>query len=242
MTSPLRARFPDVRHVVVLTGAGVSVASGLKTFRGPGGLWTSNAALANELVAGVDPSTLWRVALDWRREIHGVEPNEAHLALARFEAAFAGGGRTFTLVTQNIDGLHEKAGSTNVIALHGDIRQSRCSSADCRSEPFVDDSKAERPPSCDRCGSPIRPNIVLFDEPLGAREEVSAKRALREVELFVAIGTSGTVSPASNFVRSAQYAGAHTILVNVEIPEPRLFAENHVGTASELVPVLFASP
>jgi len=235
---PFNERAKQPRKVVVLTGAGISVASGLKPYRGPGGLWTANPELANRMVAGIDAETLWTVTCDWRKELSAAEPNAAHRALAAFEKELLARGGTFTLITQNVDGLHSLAGSVNVLEFHGSLRRSRCSVA-CGANAFGDDRKDEPVPVCSACGAPVRPDIVLFNEMIGAFEDWSAKRALRECDLFVAIGTSGTVSPASNFVRSAAYAGAHTVLVNLETSDAVPFAEVIRGEAQSLVPELF---
>jgi NAD-dependent deacetylase len=236
---PFAKRAKQPRSVVVLTGAGISVASGLRPYRGPGGLWTTNPELASRLVAGIDAETLWKTTCDWRKELASAEPNGAHDALAAFERNLVARGGSFTLITQNVDGLHTRAGSLNVIEFHGSLRRSRCAAA-CGAEPFVDERDEGPLPSCERCAAPVRPDIILFDEMIGALEDWTARRALREVELFVAIGTSGTVSPASNFVRSAAYAGAHTVLVNLEAAESAPFNEIIRGDAQTLVPELFA--
>jgi NAD-dependent deacetylase len=131
-------------------------------------------------------------------------------------------GRAFTIITQNIDGLHQRAGSANVIELHGSVFRSRCSNASCERLPFEDeDDPCDELPSCPDCGSVLRPDVVLFNEFLPGGVEWHAKRALRDCDLFVAVGTSGTVAPASNFVRSAKYAGARTVFVNGEPLHPR---------------------
>ncbi len=236
----LRTRFPGARRVVVLTGAGISVASGLRTYRGPRGLWTEDPALAQQLVAGVDVQALWGVARAWRSEVARAHPSAAHRALAAYEGALVRGGGICTVVTQNVDGLHERAGSRGVIALHGSLSKNRCSRPGCASEAVAAVGDVAAPPACNTCGAPLRPDIVLFEEPLGALEEWSAKKALRDVELFVAIGTSGTVSPASNFVRAATYAGAHTVLVNLDAQGGSAFAEVALGDAELVVPQLFA--
>lgn len=236
---PFAKRASEARSVVVLTGAGISVASGLRPYRGPGGLWTSNPELASRLAAGVDAETLWAVACDWRREVNEAAPNAAHRALAAFERNVVERGAAFTLITQNVDGLHTKAGSRNVIEFHGTLKRSRCAAA-CGAEPFADEREGGPLPTCERCGAPVRPDIVLFNEMIGALEDWNAKRALRDADLFVAIGTSGTVSPASNFVRSAAYAGAHTVLINLEASDSVPFAEVIRGEAETLVPELFS--
>ena len=128
---PFAVRRRVFRHVVVLTGAGISVASGLRPYRGPGGLWTAKPELAQQLVAGVDSETLWDVGCEWRKEVDRAAPNAAHLTLAAFEAKVSAAGASFTLITQNVDGLHAAAGSQNVVELHGSLRRSRCSRAEC---------------------------------------------------------------------------------------------------------------
>lgn len=223
------------RRVVVLTGAGVSVASGLPTYRGAAGLWTKDPALADALRAGADPRLVWRALASMRTTLAAARPNAAHEALAAFERNVTAKGGVFTLVTQNIDGLHQRAGSVNVVEYHGALRRSRCTS--CALPPFEDATAGDEPPPCPQCGQPLRPDVVLFDEMIGAHEEVAAKRALRDCDLFLAAGTSGTVWPASSFVRSARYEGAHTVLVNLEAGDDT-YDERHEGPAEELLPRL----
>lgn len=225
-------------RVVVLTGAGVSVASGLPTYRGAAGLWTKDPALADSLRAGASPEVIWRALAPLRAKVAEARPNAAHVALASFEKTIIEAGGAFTLITQNVDGLHRAAGSRNVIEFHGALRRTRCTA--CPLPPFDDDTTSERPPPCPQCGAPLRPAVVLFDEMIGADEEVAAKRALRDCDLFLAVGTSGTVWPASSFVRSAEYEGAHTVLVNAEAVEGAPYAEIIVGAAEEVLPPLLA--
>lgn len=232
-------RIAPARNVVVLTGAGISVASGLPTYRGAGGVWTTNPELAESLRAGAKPELVWRALVtDLRAKIAAAQPNAAHRALAAFERRVVGAGGSFRLVTQNVDGLHQAAGSQRVIEFHGALRRSRCSDPTCATEPFDDASTSELPPRCPRCGAPLRPDVVLFDEPIGAREEVESKRALRDCDLFLAVGTSGTVWPASSFVRAAEYAGAHTVLVTLEPASGEPYDEVIAGRAEEVLPSL----
>jgi NAD-dependent deacetylase len=164
-------------------------------------------------------------------------PNAAHLAIADVERIAPADARV-TVLTQNIDGLHQRAGSTNVVELHGSLFRTRCTR--CDAPPFEDRVAHPEAPSCARCGAAQRPDVVLFGEALDADDEWAAKKALRECDLFIAVGTSGTVSPASNFVRSAAYEGARTILVNLEpmtIPNPA-FAEEILGRAEDVLPAL----
>lgn len=237
--TPLLARGPW-RRVVVLTGAGVSVASGLRPYRGPGGLWTAHPELTAQAHAGAPAADVWALGASMRRAVAGAAPNAAHHALASFEGAIARAGGEFFLITQNVDGLHRRAGSRRVIELHGALVRSRCSS--CARAAFDDDRADAAPPPCPSCGAPLRPDIVLFDEPLGAAEEMGAKRALRGCDLFLAIGTSGTVWPASSFVRSATFEGARTVFVNLEpmtAPAPA-YDEIHLGPAEQVLPALLA--
>lgn len=231
------------RNIVVLTGAGISVASGLRPYRGPGGLWTENPELmANTTLAAAaeDPAQIWRNFVGFRAQVATAEPNPAHLALARFEASLAAES-TLTVITQNVDGLHRRAGSRSLIELHGSLARTCCSNPSCDLPTFDDDTCPAEPPPCPRCGAPLRPAIVLFDEALPARPEWESKRALRSCDLFIAVGTSGTVSPASNFVRSAAYVGARTLLVNLEAPgEASPFDDQLLGPAEQLLPRLFS--
>jgi NAD-dependent deacetylase len=217
------------RRIVVLTGAGISAASGLPTYRGTGGLWTADNveryATADAVIR--DPSGVWEFFARTRRAF----------AEARLE-----GDRTLTVLTQNVDGLHALAGSRRVVELHGTLRQSRCTRCDyVRSEEL-----ATCPPDCPRCpacSEYLRPAIVLFDELLSADAERSAKEALRECDLFLAVGTSGSVAPASNYVRSAKFEGARTIYVNLQpmTPPNPAFGEVILGPAEQLLPELLGA-
>jgi len=230
----------SAKNIVILTGAGISVASGLRPYRGPGGLWNDVdvETVANAEAIRRDPDRVWGFFETARRAIAEARPNPAHDALARLEASLRP-GQSFLLITQNIDGLHQAAGSRRAIELHGTLRRTRCTL--CKYE--RDEALAASTPTaprCPDCGAALRPDVVLFDEPLSVDVEYAAKRALRDCDLFVAVGTSGTVSPASSFVRSARYAGARTVLVNLEPMSPRNpeFQEELLGRAEELLPVL----
>lgn len=226
-------------HIVVLTGAGVSAASGLPTYRGPGGLWTKDgiADLATRDAWQERPDAVWSLFAGLRTQVRGADPNNAHLALARMQELAPG---DFTLITQNVDGLHQRAGSKEVIELHGNIHRTVCSNSECELAPFDDASAVEQAPRCSLCSERLRPDIVLFGEPLPVLADHLATRALRNCDLFIAVGTSGTVSPASRFVRSAEYAGAHTVLVNLEAMESgNAFKEEFIGKADELLAEVF---
>lgn len=232
-------------RVVVLTGAGISVASGLRPFRGPGGLWTEegNAVFATPKAFEDRPAGAWKLFGELRAQALAAEPNAAHLALADAERRLAARGAELLLVTQNVDRLHARAGSKNVVELHGMVFRTRCSRSGCDLAAFDDeDPHADAVPTCPRCGSVLRPDVVLFEEMIPVDAERRVKTALRDVDLFIAIGTSGTVSPASNFVRSADLVRARTVLVNLEplVPRNRLYDDEYLGRAEEILPQLLA--
>lgn len=229
------------RRMVVLTGAGISAASGLPTYRGAGGLWNEIDVENHATAAAVksNPARVWEFFAEIRAQLVGALPNAGHLALARAEQRLRPDQR-MTVLTQNVDGLHTLAGSKHVVELHGSLRRSRCTR--CYYERVENPAAASRScPPCPSCGAPLRPSVVLFDEMLPSDAEWEAKKALRDCDLFLAVGTSGTVAPASNFVRSAQYAGARTVYLNLEPMTPRnaAFREVHIGRAEELLPRLF---
>jgi NAD-dependent deacetylase len=235
-----RVVLSQYRNIVILTGAGISAASGVRTFRGAGGLWEEMdpAEVGSLSALKREPKAVWQLFGPLRRQLRSARPSAAHEALAAAEARLAPAQR-WTLLTQNVDGLHQRAGSRAVVELHGTIHRTRCSREDCSLPPFEDAATYDdNVPPCPRCGSPLRPDLVLFEEPIPVAEEMRAKAALRECDLFIAVGTSGVVTPAANFVRSAQYAGARTILVNLEPMQPRnrYFQEEYLGRAEEVLP------
>ena len=201
------------RHLVVLTGAGISRESGLATFRDGDGLWAGHRLEDVCTPAGFarDPAGVQAFYNARRAELlaPAIAPNAAHLALARLEAAWAG---DFLLVTQNCDDLHERAGSRRVLHMHGEYLRSRCQDcgqvAACRG----DLGAGSRCPGCGSVGR-LRPHVVWFEEvPLGLPQ---IARALAACHLFVAVGTSGHVFPAAGFVEQARAAGADTLELNL---------------------------
>lgn len=230
------------KRIVVLTGAGVSVASGLRPYRGPNGVWEEHdvARLGHVNALTQRPRDTWHLFGSMREPVLAARPNPAHVALARWESSLRP-DQEFLLITQNVDGLHQQAGSRNVSEIHGNIMYTRCSNFDCTLERFRDTAThQDRVPACTLCGQTLRPDIVLFGEALPVRPSWVAKRALRDCDLFLAIGTSGTVAPASNFARGAAYAGARTIYLNLEPMRERnpAFQEEYLGRAEELLPRL----
>lgn len=204
----------DISAIVVLTGAGISAESGIQTFRASDGLWENHRIedVATPEAFERDP-TLVQLFYNQRRSpilAQSVHPNEAHTALARLESEFAG---SFTLVTQNIDNLHERAGSNNVLHMHGEILKKQCADSGEVSDCFSELSVQDRCACCEKEGT-LRPHIVWFGEmPLYMNEIQSA---LRECDLFLSIGTSGNVYPAAGFVQMANHAGATSVEINLE--------------------------
>jgi NAD-dependent deacetylase len=224
-------------YVFILTGAGVSAESGIPTFRGVNGLWRNYRIeeVASPHAWQRDPRLVWEFYSMRRRVAAEAKPNPAHLALARLEKKLQ--NRLF-LCTQNVDDLHEQAGSMRVVHMHGELFKSRCDSCD---RPAFEDRKTYEPPAelprCE-CGGGIRPHICWFGEVPFELDRIFGE--LDECTLFMAVGTSGVVEPAASFV--AQVVGkARTICVGPEEPANRLaFTECHLGKAGEVLPELFA--
>lgn len=214
--SALRQTLEESRSVVVLTGAGISAESGIPTFRGADGLWRKFSAeeLATPEAFGRDPRLVWEW-YDWRRGIiDKAQPNPGHVALAELERRQASPG-TFTLITQNVDGLHDRAGSRNLVKLHGDIWLVRCVGCGAveRNEQVPLDPL---PPRCP-CGAMLRPGVVWFGESLPVGEWERALEATSRSQLLMVIGTSSTVYPAAGLAEAARDSGAKVAVVN---PEP----------------------
>lgn len=231
------------KAIVVLTGAGISVPSGLRAYRGPGGLWNQpGVAQRYSTKEGFnqDPEGCWQFWNAMKETAKEAQPNAGHLALSNWESELFAASR-FTLITQNVDDLHYRAGNKNVVELHGSLFRTRCSNAQCSAPSFRDDELHSEILRCERCNEFLRPDIVLFGEALPPLADHQAKKALRDCDLFIAIGTSGTVSPASRFVEWAKLAEADTVLINVESSSPRnkYFDLELVGSADEILPSLY---
>ncbi|MGD9508549.1 MAG: NAD-dependent deacylase [Geminicoccaceae bacterium] len=226
--------------IVVLTGAGISAESGLPTFRGAGGLWEGCRVedVATPAAFARDPDLVHRFYNARRARLRdpAIAPNPAHLALAELERRWPG---EFLLVPQNVDDLHDRAGSRRLIHLHGELRRARCRACDA-STPW--DGDLGRDDRCPACGAveQLRPDIVWFGEMPYRMDEVHV--ALGRCRAFIAIGTSGLVYPAAGFVEAAAAAGAErTIELNLDPSAMSLaFRERRLGRASDLVPALVA--
>lgn len=222
-------------RVVAFTGAGVSKESGLPTFReAQTGLWARYAPeeLATPEAFARNPELVWRWYA-WRRQrVREAEPNPAHRALVRLEEAL---GEDFTLVTQNVDGLHRRAGSRRILELHGDILRTVCS----RDRTVVSEAEVGpgEPPPCPHCGAPLRPDVVWFGEPLPADALAGAFDAAAACDLMLVVGTSGRVYPAAGLVPAALQAGARVLVVDPGDPgwaHPRV---HHLrGEAGRVLP------
>ncbi|OFV94062.1 MAG: NAD-dependent protein deacylase [Acidobacteria bacterium RIFCSPLOWO2_12_FULL_54_10] len=217
-TRALEVSLLNAKSLCVFTGAGVSQESGIPTFRGENGLWKQFRAedLATPEAFERNPQLVWEWYA-WRRElIHNAQPNAAHRALAQIESALSmkSDGR-FTLITQNVDGLHQRAGSQNIILLHGDIWVLRCSACDFQRR---DESVPLHPlpPICPACRSLLRPGVVWFGEPLPSADWTDATHAAEAADVFLVIGTSALVYPAAHLPQLAKQHGAQLIEINPE--------------------------
>lgn len=224
-------------NIVILTGAGVSAESGLGTFRETGGLWEKfdPMKLATPEAFAEDPEAVLAFYNARRKNLVDAKANAAHFALAELEQAWMMAGRgDFFLVTQNIDDLHEQAGSASLLHMHGELLKTRCQICGHLFADTDDITIDRLCPNCRQAGG-LRPHVVWFGEmPLGLDQ---IYQALETVDLFVAIGTSGTVYPAAGFVQHAKAAGAWTIELTLEPGEVSdLFDERHYGPATEVVP------
>ncbi|MFZ5884678.1 MAG: SIR2 family NAD-dependent protein deacylase [Chloroflexota bacterium] len=222
--------------LAALTGAGVSQESGLRTFRdAQSGLWAQYRPedLASPEAFARDPKLVWDWYA-WRREaVKAVRPNPGHYALVEIEKRVP----HFTLITQNVDGLHRMAGSRNVLELHGNIQRVRCSECYAFAETWGDDG--ESVPRCEICGGLLRPDVVWFGEALPREQLEAAVEAARTCDVFFSIGTSGVVQPAASLAYAARNRGAVVVEVNLEptplTPKADFFLQ---GKSGEILPAL----
>ena len=223
----------EINNIVILTGAGISAESGVATFRGPDGLWEGHRVedVATPEAFARDPDMVQKFYDERRAKLGTVMPNAAHEALARLDEAWPG---DLLLVTQNVDDLHDRAGSRRMLHMHGELNSAWCLACGGRS-PFAGEMASN--PACPKCGERgfLRPDIVWFGEMPYQMERIEL--ALTQCDLFVSIGTSGAVYPAAGFVQSARHYGAETLEMNLDPSEGSYFFHNsRMGRAGDLVP------
>jgi NAD-dependent deacetylase len=202
------------QRITVLTGAGISAESGLPTFRDRlTGLWAKYSPEELSTLAAFrrNPRLVWDWHAELREAMISALPNPAHLALVQMERNVS----QFTLLTQNIDGLHQQAGSSNVVELHGNITRTKCLAENLVVETWAETE--ERPPRCPRCGGLLRPDVVWFGEVLAKEALERANTAARECDVFFSIGTSGIVEPAASLTYRAMQAGAGVVIINLDV-------------------------
>jgi NAD-dependent deacetylase len=221
--------------VCALTGAGVSAESGVPTFRGGGGFWEGERIedVATPQGFRADPKRVWRFYNARRRQLREIKPNAGHHALAEMERLVS----RFMLITQNVDGLHRLAGSRNVIEIHGSIRIVRCVA--CGGERDAAVEELPELPTCERCGGPLRPAVVWFNEMLPEDSMAAAAEAIEACDVMLVAGTSGVVQPAASFALWASRHGAKVIDVN---PDPSAFSPVHTiglaGPSGKVLPAV----
>ncbi|MEM9211779.1 MAG: NAD-dependent deacylase [Pseudomonadota bacterium] len=220
-------------HIIILTGAGVSAPSGLSTFRGAGGVWRDHDVMKLATPEGfaADPDLVHTFYNDRRANLARVEPNAAHKAIAKLQVDCPG---RVTLITQNVDDLHERGGSPDVIHMHGSLLQGLCMACDARMLWTGDMNRRSACPKCGAVGS-MRPDVVWFGEIPHFMDRIAD--AMETVTTFISIGTSGEVYPAANFLSEAKSLGAYTLEFNLE-PSARSgeFHESHIGPCEDLLP------
>jgi NAD-dependent protein deacetylase/lipoamidase len=237
--NPALDSLPARPRVFVLSGAGISAESGIPTFRGVDGLWRGHRieSVATPEAFARDPLLVWRFYSERRDGARDREPNPAHRALARLEERI---GERFFLCTQNVDPLHERAGSRRVAHMHGRLFESRCSDPRCASVPYTDEAtytRREELPRCAACGALARPHICWFGEVPFELDAIAD--ALGACDVCLVVGTSGVVQPAASFASSAAAAGALTIYVGPEEPgNADVFAAIVRGPAAQALPPL----
>ena len=228
------------KSVVILTGAGISAESGVRTFRDNDGLWENHRIedVATPIAWRNDPELVWKFYQARRNQMQEVEPNPAHVAIAQLQKNH----QNVTLITQNVDNLHERGGSENVIHMHGKLETLRCERSEISEIRMHEADLSDEFVQCSCCSEPsrMRPDIVWFGEmPMFMRE---IYEAVDNCDVFIVIGSSGHVYPAAGLVDVASQMGAKTILINLEEPEnASSFDQVYTGKAGEILPSLVES-
>ncbi len=239
VTQELVERLSRADRLVVLTGAGVSSESGIPTFRGKNGLWENYTPedLATWEAFQSDPELVWRWYEFRRQMIADVAPNPAHSAIASLEKTCD----DFMLVTQNVDGLHSRAGSTNPVELHGNIWRGRCTKEQTLVD-LPDTPLPELPPRCESCGALVRPDVVWFGEPLPPEAYDAAYDAASGCDAMLVVGTSALVRPASSLPLVAKHGGAFVVEINTEYTAISVLIDTTlIGRAGDVLPSLVSA-
>lgn len=227
--------------VSALTGAGISAESGVPTFRGHGGLWKHFRMedVATPQAFARDPVGVWQWHNERRMQLKSIRPNPGHFALAELQRRVRARGGRFILATQNIDGLHQAAGSEDVRELHGSVTKMRCVA--CAHQEHIGFEPVEPVPVCPNCGQSLRPAVVWFGEVLPQAAWTAAAEAAGGCEAFLSVGTSATVYPAAGLIEAAVRAGAKTIEVNLEPTSVSQIVDIALhGKAGEILPRIVA--
>ena len=238
--SKLVETLKNAKHVVAMTGAGVSAESGVPTFRdAQTGLWAKYepTELATPQAFEKDPKLVWDWYV-WRREkVQNVKPNPGHYALVELEKIVP----RFTLITQNVDGLHQQAGTKDVHELHGNILRAKCYKRNHVADAWPDDTN-EQPPKCERCSSLMRPDVVWFNEGLPQEALQAAADASQICDVFFSIGTSSVVHPAAALAFAAVQCGATVVEINPnETPLTPQVSYSLAGPSGEILPAIVAA-
>ncbi len=229
------SKLKNAKKIVFFTGAGISAESGIATFRGADGIWNK---MKPEELASFDafmrnPDLVWEWYQHRREIIHNVEPNPGHIAIAELEKYF-----DVTVVTQNIDNLHKRAGTTKIFELHGNIKRNFCSS--CKKFYEIKDFEKEgTAPKCNYCGGLIRPDVVWFGEMLPQEQFSGGESAAEWSDVCFVVGTSAVVYPAAYIPMSAKHAGSYLVEINIEPTELTKYADYSIfGKSGEILPAI----
>ncbi len=229
-------RLKEAQRVCIITGAGISAESGVPTFRGKDGLWRQYRAeeLATPQAFARDPKLVWEW-YNWRRSlIYPLKPNPAHEAVTAMDSHYP----DFLLITQNVDGLHRKAGTRRMVEVHGNIWRVRCTREGTISERIQQDL-GELPPVCEKCGAILRPDVVWFGESLPLEALNRSIGFVSACDLMIVIGTSAVVYPVAGFPWTAKQKGATVIEINAEqTPITEIADYSMIGKAGEIMPLL----
>jgi NAD-dependent deacetylase len=230
-------KLKESKKIVFFTGAGISAESGIPTFRGEGGIWNKlkPEELANFNAFLKNPDLVWEWYQYRRKIIHETKPNPGHLTIVSFEKYF-----DVTVVTQNVDNLHRRAGSKIVYELHGNIEKNYCISCGKRYDDIDFSSFEKNVPKCNTCGGLIRPDVVWFGEFLPEDEYAASERAARNCDIMFVVGTSAVVYPAANIPHIAKRSGAKIVEINVDRTELSYYVDySLLGKAGEILPKLY---